>query len=127
MFLEGYERKFSAQNASHKSEYDYAYYNEIREKILQHSLKEQEKKHNEYLDVIKQKIYNRGFMFEGKDVKGEIGFIEKLRMKQAIEEAMKDNNEEEDKDNDEEEDNNNNINEDSEDEDELEIDINVFY
>ena len=45
-------------------------------------------------------------MFEGKDVKGEIGFIEKLRMKQAIEEAMKDNNEEEENDNEQGEDNN---------------------
>ena len=69
-------------------------------------MKEQEQKHNEYLSIIKQKIYNRGFMFEGKDVKGEIGFIEKLRMKQAIEEAMKDNNEEEENDNEQGEDNN---------------------
>ena len=48
MFLEGYERKFSAHNAPHKSEYDTAYYNELREKILQHSLKEQEKKLGEF-------------------------------------------------------------------------------
>ena len=98
-----------------------------KENKFKQGLKEQEKKHNEYLDVIKQKIYNRGFMFEGKDVKGEIGFIEKLRMKQAIEEAMKDNNEEEENDNEQGEDNNeeednnfddnnNNINEDNEDE-----------
>ena len=66
-----------------------------KENTFKQGLKEQEKKHNEYLDVIKQKIYNRGFMFEGKDVKGEIGFMEKLRMKQAIEEAMKDNDNEE--------------------------------
>ena len=98
-----------------------------KENKFKQGLKEQQKKHNEYLDVIKQKIYNRGFMFEGKDVKGEIGFIEKLRMKQAIEEAMKDNNEEEENDNEQGEDNNeeednnfddnnNNINEDNEDE-----------
>ena len=89
-----------------------------KEKTFKEGLKEQQKQHNEYLDVIKQKIYNRGFMFEGKDVKGEIPFMEKLRMKQAIEEAMKDNDNEEEKDNNNKEEEDNNAQEENNDEEE---------
>ena len=81
-----------------------------KEKQFKASLKEQEQKHNEYLSIIKQKIYNRGFMFENSDVKGEIGLMEKLRMKKIIEEAINNNDDEneeeqEDKENIENEDN----------------------
>lgn len=85
-----------------------------KEKQFKESLKEQKKKHNEYLSIIKQKIFNRGFMFENSDVKGEIGIMEKLRMKKIIEEAINNNNdednEEEDQEDKENEDNKEDVN-----------------
>ena len=70
---------------------------------FQRELKEMEGEKRKVMEIAKQRIYNKKFMFEDTDVGGESDFMKKLRMKQLIEEAIEDGEEEQEENEDEDE------------------------